>query len=234
MKSWAYQAGSVENGGMLTGTVRFDGPIPDPYAASVAKDAAVINQTLPDERLLISNGGSVRNVVILIEGIQQGKPWPDLQPRLVSEGGRITPYIQVVRMGTELEIVNRDPAAQNVDGLQGGRTIFDCALPRYRRDRPVFQTLADAGFVKVVRDGHDRMSAWVVVGENPYFAITGEDGTYTITDIPPQTYSVTAWHEKLGIKQVSVEIISRRKAELDITFSTPQKLMGHQEHTGHP
>ncbi|MFQ5882208.1 MAG: carboxypeptidase regulatory-like domain-containing protein [Candidatus Methylomirabilales bacterium] len=215
----AYQEGPVERGGTLTGTVRFQGPIPEPYIIWVTKDEEVFGKAVPDERLLISKQGRVKNVVITIEGIQRGKPWPNLKPRLINEKGRFIPHVQVAMRGTRLEIVNRDPVLHNTHGFQGGRSLFNRALPRFLRGRPVFQPLPEAGLLEVMCDVHDWMNGWVIVLEHPYFAITGEDGTYAITEIPPGTYKVTAWHEKLGKKETQVTVKGTGGYKLDLTFS---------------
>ncbi|MFQ5848624.1 MAG: carboxypeptidase regulatory-like domain-containing protein [Candidatus Methylomirabilales bacterium] len=217
----AYEERPVENGGTLTGRVRFRGPIPAAYVIRVTKDSAVFGQTVPDERLLISKDGTVANVVITIGGIERGKPWPPLKPRVVNHGGRFVPHVQVARTGSRLAVVNRDPVLHNTHGFQGGRSTFNVALPRYRRDRPVFEPLAEPGILEVMCDVHDWMNGWVAVLAHPYFALTGAAGTYTITDIPPGTYTVTAWHEQLGKQQARVTIPPTGRARLDFTFTPP-------------
>lgn len=214
----AYQGGVVKRGGTLTGTVHLQGPIPKPYVIHVTKNASVFGRTVPDERLLISKEGRLKNVVITVEGIQQGKSWPPSRPRLVNRGGRFIPHVQVARQGSSLQIVNRDPVLHNTHGFQGGRSMFNVALPRYRRDRPVLQPLAEAGVLEVMCDVHDWMNGWVVVLAHPYFAVTGKDGTYSITHIPPGTYTVTAWHEKLGKQEGQIAIPSQGKARLDFAL----------------
>lgn len=213
----AYQERPVKNGGTVTGTVRFQGPIPEPYVIWVTKDEEVFGKTVPDERLLISKQGRIKNVVITIDGIQQGKPWPNLKPRLVNEGGRFIPHVQVARRRARLEIVNRDPVLHNTHGFQSSRTVFNPALPIQGVKARV--RLRRAGIVEVMCDAHDWMNGWVIVLEHPYFAITGEDGAYAIAGIPPGTYTVTAWHEKLGNKQAQVTVKAGSSHKLGFTFS---------------
>lgn len=213
----AYQEGPVKNGGAITGMVRFQGPIPEPYVIWVTKDEEVFGKTVPDERLLISKQGRIKNVVITVEGVQQGKRWPGLKPSLVNEKGRFIPHVQVARKKTRLEIVNRDPVLHNSHGFQSRRTVFNPALPI--QGFKVRARLRRAGIIEVMCDVHDWMNGWVVVLEHPYFAITGEDGTYTITKIPPGTYKVTAWHEKLGKKRMQVTIKAGGRSKLDFAFS---------------
>lgn len=213
----AYQEGEVAKGGKLTGTVSFQGPIPEPYVIWVKKDEEVFGKTVPDERLLVSKQGKVRNVVITVEGVQQGKRWPDLKSSLVNEKGRFVPHVQVARKGAKLEIVNTDPVLHNTHGFQDRRTVFNPALPT--QGLKVQVPLRKAGVIEVMCDAHDWMNGWIVVLEHPYFSVTGEAGSYSIADVPPGTYTVTAWHEKLGKKQTQVTVKAGGNSEVNFVFS---------------
>jgi hypothetical protein len=221
LPTWAYTEGPVENGGRLTGTVRFEDRVPKQGLVPVTNGGAV---SLPEEGLLIPHEGSVQHAVVAIEGILQGKSWTDLQPTLVRNADSFVPHVQGARQGSTLRIINRDTVQQDIRVIQSGLGIYSISLFPCGRGQSVFHVLPRAGFVEVVCDGHDRVNAWVVVLENPYFAITDEDGRYIITDIPPGTYQITAWHAKLGIHQVQVEITCRGVAELDLTFQASTNL----------
>jgi plastocyanin len=213
----AYQEGEVANGGRLTGRVSFQGPIPEPYVIWVKKDEEVFGKTVPDERLLISKQGRVKNVVITIEGIQQGKRWPSLKSSVVNDKGRFIPHVQVVPTGAQLEIVNRDPVLHNTHGFQRKRTIFNVGLPL--QGQKVKRSLKQAGIIEVMCDVHDWMNGWIVVQDHPYFAVTGDDGNFTITDVPPGSYKISAWHEKLGKKQTQITVKAGRSDNVDFAFS---------------
>lgn len=217
----AYREGPVENGGTLTGTVRFEDRVPRPDLVPVTNGGAV---SWPEEGLRAPHEGKVQHAAVAIEGILQGKGCTDLQPTLVRDAGRFVPHVQGARQGSSLRIINRDTVQHDIRVIQGGPGIYSISLFPCGRGQSVFHVLPRVGFVEVVCDGHDRVNAWVVVLENPYFAITDEEGSYIITDIPPGTYQVTAWHAKLGIHQVRVEITSRGVAELDLTFSASTNL----------
>ena len=75
-------------------------------------------------------------------------------------------------------------------------TVFNVALPNkgQRIERP----LKKAGLVRVECDAHGWMLAWIYVAENPYYAVTSKDGRFTITDVPPGSYTLVAWQEYTG------------------------------------
>jgi hypothetical protein len=115
-----------------------------------------------------------------------------------------------------LEVVNSDPVLHNTHGFQESRTVFNLALPN--KGQRIKQTLRRAGVIEVMCDSHDWMNGWVVVLDHSYFAITGQDGTYEIPDVPPGTYKLTAWHEKLGRQQQQVTVAAGKVAQAGFTF----------------
>jgi len=212
-----YREVQVGNGGTISGVITFKGPIPEPYVIWPTKDVEIFGKTIPDERLLISKGGKIKNVVISLDWIKEGTRWPNINASLVNQGGRFIPHVQVVRTGAQLEIVNRDPLLHNTHGFQGGRTVFNIGLPT--QDQKVKRFLKQAGIIEVMCDVHDWMNGWIVVQHHPYSAVTGDDGDYTINDVPPGTYTVTAWHEKLGKREIQVKVSAKSKERLDFVFS---------------
>ncbi len=211
-----YQQAVVSNGGKIIGHVKYDGPIPEPYVIWVTKDKDALGEKVPDERLLISRDGKVQNVVVTLEEIAAGKAWPAATHTLENRGGRFVPHVQVARRGASLEVVNSDPVLHNTHGFQESRTVFNLALPN--KGQRIKQTLRRAGIIEVMCDSHDWMNGWVVVLDHPYFAITGQDGTYEIPDITPGTYKLTAWHEKLGRQQQQVTVAAGKVAQAGFTF----------------
>jgi hypothetical protein len=65
---------------------------------------------------------------------------------------------------------------------------------------------------------HEWMHAYIGVVDNPYFATTKDDGTFTLPNLPPGTYTVTAWHELLGTQETTVTIAASGKAEANLQF----------------
>ncbi len=217
----AYRAAAVSGGGKVSGLVNYAGPIPEPYVIWVKKDAEVFGEKVPDERLLVSRDGRVQNVVVTLEGIAAGKAWPAANHVLENRGGRFIPHVQVARVGAQLEIVNSDAVLHNTHGFLGShsRTVFNLALPN--KGQRIKQSLRRAGTIEVMCDSHDWMNGWVVVLDHPYFAITGQDGAFEIADIPPGTYKLVAWHEKLGRLEQGAMVASGKAARADFTFRPP-------------
>ncbi len=213
----AYKEVQISSGGTIGGTITFKGPIPEPYVIWPTKDVDIFGKTIPDDRLLISKEGKIKNVVISLDGVKEGKRWPKINASLVNQGGRFVPHVQVVQTGAQLEIINRDPLLHNTHGFGGGRTVFNVGLPT--KDQKVKKSLKQAGIIHVMCDVHDWMNGWIVVQDHPYFAVTGEDGNFAINDVPAGTYTITAWHEKLGKREMQVKVSAKSKERLDFVFS---------------
>ena len=108
---------------------------------------------------------------------------------------RFEPDVQVIRAGP-LDVVNSDPVLHNTHGYYGKRTAFNLALPNKGQRIPA--ELTRPGTVRVDCDAHGWMEGWIYVVDNPYYAITGADGKFTITDVPPGTYKLVAMQPFTG------------------------------------
>ncbi len=212
-----YREGNVADGATISGEATYVGSPPGPFVIWVKKNADVFGEKLPDERILVSRTGKIRNVLVTLEGIKEGKRWPEHRPQLINRGGRFVPHLLVARTGSQLEVINQDPVLHNTHSYLDGKTLFNLAQPN--KDQVIRKPLKRSGLVDLMCDSHDWMNGWIAVLDHPYFAITGEDGTYAIADIPPGTYTLTAWHEKLGKKQVQVTVKGKEPKKADFAFS---------------
>jgi len=75
--------------------------------------------------------------------------------------------------------------------------------------------------VKVQCDMHGWMSAWIVVADHPYHAITDETGAFVLSHVPPGTYTVEIWQEALGSRREVVTVASNDTTDLDINLTAP-------------
>ncbi len=211
-----YREVAVADGGSIAGEASYTGSPPGPFVVWVKKDAAVFGEKLPDERVLVSRNGRIRNVLVMLEGVKAGKRWPAQQPRLLNKGGLFVPHLQVTRTAAQLEVINQDSVLHNSHAYMDGKTLFNLAQPN--KDQVLRRPMRRPGIVELMCDSHDWMNGWIAVLDHPYFAVTGEDGTYAITDVPPGTYTLTAWHEKLGRRQTQVVVRAKEQTKMSLTF----------------
>src|SRR3546814_8767557 len=100
--------------------------------------------------------------------------------------------VQVIREG-EIDVVNTDPVLHNTQGFYGRRTAFNLALPN--QGQRIKADLTRPGLVRVECDAHGWMLAWIYVADSPYYALTGEDGSFSMTDVPTGDYTMDNWKE---------------------------------------
>ena len=127
------------------------------------------------------------------------------------------PRVVGVRVGQPLEVRNSDPLLHNVRANSAVNEPFNQGQPvqgtRYSH------TFATAEVMVPMKcDVHAWMRAWVGVVNHPYFAVTGTDGAFSIASLPPGTYTIEAWHEKLGTSTQSVTIAEKETKDVNFTF----------------
>jgi len=248
-----YEENTVADGGTLTGTVTLVGEVPKPKGYNLV--------TFPDPvycgrisngkgwRLLqtfqVGDGGAFRDVVILIEGIERGKPFTFQTPRIEAIDCTFKPFTTVVRNKRSVEVVNMDPAMHDIQAYEtselGPRVLFNVPLPmnplhprelstaaqyhRHLPGEPMQQVvnMTKGRRVFVMQCGfHAYMESWGLAVDNPYYAVTGRDGHFEIADIPPGSYNVVVWHPQIGgAKEYKVAIEPKGKATLDVRIDAP-------------
>ena len=72
--------------------------------------------------------------------------------------------------------------------------------------------------IRVKCNVHSWMRSWVAVMEHPYFAVSGDDGTFSMSNVPPGEYAVEAWHETLGTQTMPARVDASGKVELEFSF----------------
>jgi hypothetical protein len=149
----------------------------------------------------------VAGALVYIADVPKGKPWPALaKPQeLNNHHCRFDPDIQVIRPG-QIDIVNLDPVLHNTHGYYGRRTAFNTALPN--QNQRIAAELLKTGTVKVNCDARGWMEGWIYVRDDPYFAITDENGRFSIADIPPGTYTLVLMQPYAGITEQQVTVTS--------------------------
>lgn len=131
---WAYEVVPVADGGVLVGKVIFTGTPPEPKQILISKDTAVCGEGYRELRAVeVAADGGLKHVVVSIEGITRGKAWATESFLLDQKGCEFRPYLQVVRNGAELVVLNSDPMLHNIHTYEligrAKRTLFNVAQP---------------------------------------------------------------------------------------------------------
>jgi len=201
-----YRGGPVTNGGTIAGTVTFGGKVPPRATIRVTKNPEVCGTSKPSEDLLVGAGGALRNAVVYLDGIDHGKPAEKTVVHLGQHGCVYVPHVQATTKGSKVALKSADPIMHNVHGtMTTGRMIFNVGMPG--TGTVIRKKLRKTGIAVITCDaGHTWMKAYIHVFAHPYFAVTGADGRFTLPDVPPGTYDLVVWHEKLGTKKTRVTV----------------------------
>lgn len=216
----AYEEGTVTGGGTIEGRIIYKGPVPAPEKVTPIKDLDTC-KTYEDMLIDVGPDQTVRSAVIYLMDVRKGKAFPAAAnpQEITNHGCRFMPRVQVLRTGT-LQIVNDDPVLHNTHGYYGSRTAFNSAV--IAGGRPASAELRRPGMVSVDCDVHNWMHAWIYVVDNPYYAVTGADGKFSIADVPPGTYQLVAAQPYTGQVEQSVTVEAGKPTELTIELKKQQ------------
>src|SRR5205085_6700936 len=106
--------------------------------------------------------------------------------------------------GQPVEVRNSDQTLHNIHAYRGSMTVLNQA--QIAGSAPVTKVPKDTDIWKLKCDVHPWMTGYVAVSQNPYFAVTGDDGRYLILNVPPGRYVLEAWHEKFGKKSTPIVV----------------------------
>jgi hypothetical protein len=159
--------------------------------------------------------GGPQDVVVFVDGVKGTYPAPARHPQLVQKDERFVPHVLAVQLGATVEFPNEDDFYHNVFSVVSGDR-FD--LGRYAKGKSARQTLTKPGIVVVRCEIHSGMKAYILVVANPYFAVPGGDGAFSIPDVPAGTYTVKAWHPDFGYQERSVSVPASGSASVNFAF----------------
>jgi plastocyanin len=203
----------------ITGRVRFTGAPRPPRPIQVTKDHAVCGaRAHADESLLVGKDGGVRNAVVSIGPISPGGAWPESPtPTLDQNGCWFNPHVLLAPAGASIDVVNSDGILHNIHTYPKRNAPTNQAQPKFKKVLNL--TFKEPDTVQVKCDVHSWMNAWIIVTPHPYHAVTDENGAFTLSGVPPGSYTLTVWHESLGTREQPVAATSGGTSEATFTFT---------------
>lgn len=226
----AYESGTVTDGAIVRGKVTFKGSVPEPKEFKLHRypDRAFCGE-LSDgngHRLLkevtVGHEGGLKDVVIVIEDIQKGKPFTFTDAEVEATMCQFLPFVTVVSDKRRVTVVNRDPVAHDIQGYAYDLAGVDIVL-----HRPALNSSGTTDIVQLVKGRkvftmqcgmHPYMQNWGYAIDNPYHAVTDVNGSFALTDLPAGTYHIKAWHPILGTHVQKITVNSNETVSLDLLF----------------
>jgi hypothetical protein len=223
-----YKVVTVSNGGTISGTVKWSGPVPLGLDFPVTKDAPICDpdsrKTVDLERLVVGPQGGLANTVVYLKNISSGKALelPEQRRHLDQKRCRYVPHILLVPQNALLDMRSSDATLHTIH--MDGAATFNLPFPFPNQISS--RSMATPGLVHLrCNGGHVWMNAEMFVAPHPYYAVTNESGQFEFTDVPAGTYQIVAWHEGWGIvgKEHSYDVLTERKVERPL-FTEPKIL----------
>ncbi|MBA3752710.1 MAG: carboxypeptidase regulatory-like domain-containing protein, partial [Nitrospira sp.] len=250
--SWAYEEIAVTNGGSITGTVTMTGgkPTPKGYNLITFPDPVYCGRisTGTGWRILdefsMTAGNGMKDVVVLLSDATKGKAFKFEPLTIEARDCRFLPFVTVVKDGSNVVVMNMDPVMHDIQAYEtsqlGPRVLFNTPLPmnphhkrvvsaeshEHLAGQPVKEEIhmTKGRRMFVMQCGfHAYMESWGFAVDNPYYAMTGDGGTFTLTDVPPGEYTLMAWHPGVGtILQKKVTVTEKGASTVDFSFEAPK------------
>ena len=214
----AYDEVAVEHGGSISGVVIYDGAPPERKKLDVK--APCENHEALSEDLIVTKAKEKEqnvlvNAVVSIVEIKKGKAFSKDVPAIDQKGCVFKPHVVVMPAEGTLTIQNSDEVIHNVHTTpELNRETNDSVSPKGKTSKK----FDEPERIPVRCDVHTWMRAWIVVAGNPYFHVTGEDGTFKLDQVPPGKYTINVWHEKLGEQKKEVTVEAGADARVEFTF----------------
>lgn len=208
-------------GATVRGTVRVEGQVPKAKPISMAADPSCAKQHASPaltEDVIEDSKGDLENVVVYIaDGLGDRAFDPPAHPTTIQQKGCVyEPHVLAMQANQPVEVVNSDPTTHNIHPLPANNREWNKAEIPGSKIEETFPRPEIA--IPVKCNVHPWMKGYVAVFKHPYFTVTGKDGSFDLSNLPPGTYTVQAWQEKLGTSTQKITIGANETKTLEFVF----------------
>jgi plastocyanin len=194
--------------GRITGVVHLVAP-GGTALRSGAYPSRQVNPRTPD-------ASEIANVVVFVKNAPVDGDMALARAAIAQRDEAFVPRVTAITRGSTVEFPNFDAYFHNVFSLSRGAT-FD--LGRFRRGEKRERTFPRAGIIKVYCHIHSEMTATILVFDHRLYATPAANGSFAIDAVPPGTYQLSAWHERIGETTKPVQVLAGEDASVE--FSLP-------------
>lgn len=215
--------------GSISGVVRLEGwlrPDGDLQTGAVPYCAAQHPNGVKGDTLVMGDGQTMANVYVAIRsGLRNRRFDAPTDPVLLNQIKCLyAPHVVALMTNQPLRILNSDNTMHNVHATPKLNPGFNPSQAGKGAEDIKRFAMAEQG-IRIGCDVHPWMSAWVHVSSHPFFTLTGKDGAYTISGLPPGGYEIQAWHERFVNESLiaQVKVGPKEAAKQDFTFKGGKK-----------
>lgn len=211
-------------GGTISGKIKFTGTAPRNPTIDMSEEAACKGKyktTPTEENVVAGPANALANVFVYVKsGVPAGQTFttPTTPVVLDQDGCRYHPHVLGIMVNQPLEIKNSDPLLHNIKAIAKKNRPFNISQPNAGMKTSRTFTAPEV-MVNLECNVHGWMKAYAGVRPDPFYAVSGQDGSFSIAGLPPGTYTIEAWHEKLGTQTATVTIAGTETKTTNITFA---------------
>jgi hypothetical protein len=208
--------------GVISGAVTLDGTAPPPRPLRTDSDPLCKPQPgAMTEGLLVSADKGIQNVFVYVkDGLGSRSYAVPTEPVLLDQRGcQYVPHVFGVQVGQTLRIANSDPALHNVNASPKENRAFNFGQPSGVPPATRVFDKPEVG-LPLRCDVHNWMNAYAGVVAHPFFAVTTSNGHFEIKGLPEGSYTLEAWHERLGTETQNVTVDGKTPAKVSFTFKS--------------
>lgn len=217
------QAVDAATAGSIMGSVKLNGTPPKMKVINMAAEPACAKDHASSpamtQDVVPGDNGTLQNVVVYLQGDFSKYKFdePTTPATIDQKGCMYEPHVLALRTGQTLDVVNADPVTHNIHPVPKDNREWNQSQPPGAS--PIMQSFArEEVAIPVKCNVHPWMKAYIAVFDNPYYAVTGKDGSFTIKNVPPGTYTVTAWQESLGSQDQMVTVGPSESKTVTLTY----------------
>jgi plastocyanin len=211
--SLMFAAGTISGKVTYTGTPVKQKPIDMSKEPSCAKQHATPVTT---ETVVTGAGNTLDNVVVYISQGADDANAPAQAVTFTQKGCQYLPHVIALHTGQELQVANADQTSHNIHPLAKVNREWNKSQPPGSPN--ISEKFDSPEFISVKCNIHPWMHGWFVVLKTNHYSISKDDGAFTLPNLPPGKYKVTAWHEDYGTQEQDVTITGSETKSIDFAF----------------
>jgi plastocyanin len=211
---------AAPSGGTISGRVTYTGTPAKQKPIDMSKEPSCAKQyTTPpvSETVVTGEGNSLHNVVVYISaGAPDGASAPAQAVTFAQKGCRYIPHVAVLQVNQELKVVNDDQTSHNIHPLAKLNREWNKSQPP--GSPAITEKFEKEEFIPVKCNIHPWMHGTFAVLKTTHYAVTADNGGFTLPNLPPGKYTITAWHESYGTQTQDVTITGSETKSVDFVF----------------
>jgi plastocyanin len=205
--------------GTIRGTVRFIG---EPPEMPLIDNQPCHDEAEPirEETIVVGSERGLKNVLVYLTGAPRFSGAGNDPAVLDQKSCRYVPHVIAVQVGQTLRIRSSDPTMHNVHYNPDHNPPANFGMTTRGAEKDV--TFDQQDIFRVKCDVHPWMTAYIGVFDNPFFAVTGDDGAFALKQVPPGRYTLVAWHERLGTQEKQVTVEDGKPLDVTFQYKAPE------------